>query len=387
MNSSTLCLPSFSVGQDCYQEIAAMTRRYGRTAAVIGGHTALEKARESLIEGIEGSDIELLGFWEYGGDSTYENGDALIADPSIANADMIFGVGGGRALDTCKYVADKLDKPLFNFPTLGSNCAAVTAISVIYNPDGTFREYYYPKLAVHTFINTDIVADSPENLLWAGIGDALSKEAEAVFTSKDQKLAHTPSMGVQLSKICTDPLLEYGKQALEECRSKQAGEALEQVVLDIIISTGLVSNMVSKVPEYYYNSSLAHMVYYAATVTEHGHAHLHGEVVSLGVLCLLAYQQDWEEYDRIARFNASIGLPVTFEDIEISPDEFEKMADKAATTVEWGMRPEGFEKEDFIAMLELADEKGRAFKEQLQNEHPGEFTFEPAYTGCSAALL
>ena len=88
---------------------------------------------------------------------------------------MIFAVGGGRACDTCKYVANEMDKPLFCFPTVASNCASVTAISVIYNPDGSFREYYYPKNANHTFIESSIIADSPEELLWAGIGDALSK--------------------------------------------------------------------------------------------------------------------------------------------------------------------------------------------------------------------
>jgi len=43
--------------------------------------------------------------------------------------------------------------------------------------------------------------------------------------------------------------------------------------------------MMSTVDSYYYNSTLAHCVYYGSTVTEHGHHHLHGEVVSLGVLC------------------------------------------------------------------------------------------------------
>lgn len=170
-----LYLPSYSIGPDCYKEIPHVTRFFGKTAAVIGGKTAMAKAKKAMIDGVAGSDVKLLDFIEYGGDSTYENGDALIANPTVRDADMIFAVGGGRACDTGKYVADKLDKPLFTFPTVASNCASVTAISVIYNPDGSFREYYYPKLANHCFINSAVIADSPEQLLWAGIGDALSK--------------------------------------------------------------------------------------------------------------------------------------------------------------------------------------------------------------------
>ena len=358
----TVCLPQYSVGDDCYNEIGYYARYYGKRAVVIGGVTAMSKAKQALLDGIKGSDIEIVDFIPYGGNSTYENGDALIANDKVKNADIIFGVGGGRAVDTCKYVADKLDKPLFTFPTLGSNCAAVTAICVIYNQDGSLREYYYPKLAEHTFINTAVIADSPYELLWAGIGDALSKECEAVFSSRDAKLTHTPLMGVQLSKICTEPLLKYGKEALESCKAKKSSEALEQVVLDIIISTGLVSNMVTKMPDYYYNSSLAHIVYYGATVAKNGHKHLHGEIVSLGVLCLLAYDKQYELRDRIMAFNYENGLPVCFDDIEIDEDEFETMMDLAENTTEWNFRNKSITREDYIKTMKEQNAAGRAYK-------------------------
>ena len=82
--------------------------------------------------------------------------------------------------------------------------------------------------------------------------------------------------------------------------------------------------MMSTVDSYYYNSTLAHCVYYGSTVTEHGHHHLHGEVVSLGVLCLLEFEKDDSEVERIMEFNSSIGLPVCFDDVEIDESEFEK---------------------------------------------------------------
>ena len=199
MSYYSVNLPSYTIGEGCYKEIPHTTRFYGKTAVVIGGKIAMSKAKDKILEGIKDSDVEILDFIWYGGDSTYENGNALIDMDVVKKADMIFAVGGGRACDTCKYVANEMDKPLFCFPTVASNCASVTAISVIYNPDGSFREYYYPKNANHTFIESSIIADSPEELLWAGIGDALSKECEAVFASKEDELSHTPMMGVQLS--------------------------------------------------------------------------------------------------------------------------------------------------------------------------------------------
>lgn len=89
-----LYLPSYSIGPDCYKEIPHVTRFFGKTAAVIGGKTAMAKAKKAMIDGVAGSDVKLLDFIEYGGDSTYENGDALIANPTVRDADMIFAVGG-----------------------------------------------------------------------------------------------------------------------------------------------------------------------------------------------------------------------------------------------------------------------------------------------------
>lgn len=364
-NSYSVALPQYSIGADCYNKIGYFARYYGKKAVVIGGETAMAKAKDALLEGIKDSDIEILDFVWYGGNSTYENGDKLIANPTVQEADIIFGVGGGRACDTCKYVADKMDKPLFTFPTVASNCAAVTAICVIYNPDGSLREYYYPKLAEHTFINTKIIAESPYEMLWAGIGDALSKECEAVFSSRSANLSHTPLMGVQLSKICTEPLLQYGKEALESCKENKDTEALRQVTLDIIVSTGIVSNMVTHMPEYYYNSSLAHCVYYGAAVTDAGEKYRHGVIVSLGVLCLLTYDAQWETRDRIMQFNYDIGLPVCFDDLGIDESEFQAMADKSVTGSEWKFRDSDITLEKFIQSMKDQNADGRAFKEKM----------------------
>lgn len=110
MSKYSIFLPNYSVGTDCYKEIPYLTRRFGKTVAVIGGHTALSKAKPELEAGIAASDIKILDYIWYGGDSTYENIEKLKAMDSVKNADMLFGVGGGRACDTVKTVADMLDK-------------------------------------------------------------------------------------------------------------------------------------------------------------------------------------------------------------------------------------------------------------------------------------
>ncbi len=366
VNYSTTYLPSYSVGADCYREIPQVTRHYGTKAVVIGGKTAMAKAKAALTAALQDSPVEILDFVWYGGNSTYQNVEELKKNPAVVAADMVFGVGGGRAVDTCKVVCDQMDKPLFTFPTIASNCAGCTAISVMYNEDDTFREYFYPKQPpLHCFINTQIIAEAPETLLWAGIGDALSKEYEVQLASRGKTLSHTPLMGVQLSRSCTGPLVEFGAKALEDCRRGRDSEALQEVSLSIIISTGLVSNMTNCPGEYYYNSSLAHCVYYGYTTVPHAAGHLHGEVVAYGVLTLLAYDGQKEELERIMRFNHSIGLPVCLADMDLTPDDLAAIADKAETVLEWSCVPQPADRQRFIdAMLECDAMGRRMFAEK-----------------------
>ena len=167
----TLVLPAFTIGANAYDAIGQVTKPFGKKVVIIGGKTALSKAEKPLLDAIKNTDLEVLGVLWYGDDATYERVDALMAEDAVKNADLIFGVGGGRAIYTCKVVADKVGKPYFAFPTVASNCAPSTAIAVMYNEDKSFAGYYYlPTPPVHTFINMDIIADSPFDLFWAGNG-------------------------------------------------------------------------------------------------------------------------------------------------------------------------------------------------------------------------
>ena len=365
MTSQNIYLPNYSVGEDCYREIPFITRYFGRKAVVIGGKTAMSKAKDALEAGIAGSEVSILGYLWYGGDSNLENVAALRKNPLVHEADMLFGVGGGRACDTVKVLGDLLDKPVFTFPTLASNCASCTNLSVLYNPDGSFQEYYYQKQpACHTFVNTRIIAESPYDLLWAGIGDALSKEYEVTFACREKRLHHLPLLGLGIAKTCTEPLLTLGGQALKDCRENRVSFALEQVALAIIMLTGIVSNCTvhqnqpDPKDDYYYNSSLAHCVYYGCSLLPACEKHLHGEIVSFGVLCQLTYEGRTRERDKILAFNRSIGLPVTMAQIDLTPSDLPVIARKASSVVEWRCAPGRPTEEAFIQAILDADAAG-----------------------------
>lgn len=360
---STTFLPSYTIGPDAYDEIGFVTKFTGKSAAVVGGETALAKTSKRLLAALEKAGIEVTCVEVYGKDATRANVEKILQNPAVQKADMLFGVGGGRAIDTVKAAADLLEKPFYSCPTFASNCAPVSAISVLYREDGALDSYHFTKRCPsHCFIDTTVVLDSPETLFWAGIGDALSKECESAFASRGRALSHTPMLGVQVAAVCEAPLLRYGKEALADFRAGKVTDAFTETVLDIIISTGVASNLLTTAHDWYYNSSLAHCFYNSTMVLPAGHKHLHGETVSFGCLVLKAFEGDEEGLKRLAAFNKSIGLPVTLADLDITSDEdLDKVVERATTLREWTCVPAGVvvTKESFKAAILKADAFGR----------------------------
>ena len=101
---------------------------------------------------------------------------------------------------------------------------------------------------------------------------------------------------------------------------------------DEIISTGYVSNFV----QVDYTTGMAHAMYNGFTIlptTEEYH-HLHGEVVSYGILVMLTADKQYAERDRLLAFNRSIGLPTHLADIHARPEDLPAVTEKALAGID-----------------------------------------------------
>ena len=317
-------LPSYSIGEKSYSKIVDVCDDYGQKVLMIGGKKALQAAEAKIRRAIEGSSLEIIGVEIYGHDCTYATIERLRNLEIYKQADMVFAVGGGKAVDTCKCLCIDDDKPIFSFPTIASNCAATTSVSIMYNEDGTFLEpHFFVRPVMHAFINTEIIAQAPVQYMWAGIGDTYAKYYEATISSRGETLEHYTALGVNISQMCKDPILKYGKKGLEDHDKQIASYELEQMVLSIVVTTGIASLFLTRDFTPDYNSGLAHAIFYALTrypVIEE--KHFHGEVVGFGVLFALLCDGQMEEFQKIFDFNKSIGLPVSIDQIDISEEEF-----------------------------------------------------------------
>ena len=320
-------LPNYSIGDKIYDKIGPVCESYGTKVLVIGGQKALDAVYEKSKRYVdETTGLRIIVKVVYGENCTYETVDKLRALPLYHEADMVFGIGGGKALDTVKCLCIPDDKPVFAFPTIASNCAACTSVSIMYQEDGTFlKPHFFVRPVMHAFIDTEIISRAPSQYMWAGIGDTYAKYYEATISSRGEQLEHFTALGVVTSRMCRDPLLQYGPQALADHKKGRCTYAVEQVVLAIIVTTGIASIFLTKDYTPDYNSGLAHAVFYAMTaypVIEE--KHLHGEVVGFGVLLALLADGQKDEFERIYQLNRALSLPVSLQEIDITEEQWDE---------------------------------------------------------------
>lgn len=97
-----------------------------------------------------------------------------IAERIIAtDIDCVVGMGGGKVLDVCKYASYISKRPFLSIPTTVANDGIASPIAVLKRKDGKPKSLgcFSPQILL---VDTEIVANSPIELVKAGIGDTIS---------------------------------------------------------------------------------------------------------------------------------------------------------------------------------------------------------------------
>lgn len=319
MNNYSTYFTSYSIGTNIYQEVENICKIYGQRIFLLGGKTALEKGEERLRQVLQETSLEIVETAVYGKECTMTQINKWIKHAKDLKVDMIFGMGGGKALDTAKAVAHMLNLPIFTFPTIASTCAATTALSVIYNEEGQFDRFeFFDRSAHHSFIELELIAQAPAKYLRAGMGDTIGKYFECHLASRNDHLEHRSLLGRTISNNCYFPVIEHGVKAYEDCLKHQVSYNLEQVVLANIVTTGMVSVLVIDD----YNCAIAHSVCYGLGIIEgFEEKYLHGDVVAYGVLVQLAVDGKWEELKAVQSFMQKLKMPTTLKEMEVVLDQ------------------------------------------------------------------
>ena len=150
--------------------------------------------------------------------------------------DCLVAVGGGKCVDAGKCVAYRLGIPVVICPSLASNDAPCSALSVIYTPEGVSEAAeFFPASPAIVAVDTRIVAEAPVRYLVAGMGDAMATRYEAKTCFQNPKARSTvgarPTLAAgAIGELCATILFEYGVAGADAVYNSEVNEALERVV-------------------------------------------------------------------------------------------------------------------------------------------------------------
>lgn len=250
----------------------------------------------------------------YGHDCSEVGLDHLRQAVAERQADVIVGVGGGKALDTAKLLAYHCQLPVVTIPTSAATCAAWTALSNVYSEQGAFQ-YDVPLHRAPNLLILDyglIQTASPRTLV-AGIGDALAKWYEASVSSGHSNQTLIVA-AVQQARVLRDILFQKSAAALQSPGS--------QVWRDVVDASVLLAGVIGGLGGAQCRTVAAHAVHNGLTHIPESHQALHGEKVAYGILVQLRLEElvQGNQLAATARqqllaFYAELGLPSRLEDL------------------------------------------------------------------------
>lgn len=295
----------------------------------------------------------------FGGECCMEEIDKHRAQ--LGECDVVYGIGGGKTLDTAKAVSFYEERPVVIVPTAASSDAPCSRLSVVYKANGEFSHYLpLPSNPNMVIMDSEIISKAPARFISAGIGDALATYFEALACEKSQAVTMAGGVSTKsamaLAKLCNDTLLAKGYEAVCAVREGICNEAVEDVIEANTYLSGIGFESGGL--------SAAHAIHNGMTVLEETHKLLHGEKVAFGALTQLMLENRLEdEVEEIARFCKSVGLPTTLSDLgleEVDDRRLLAAAEEACKPDDTMVNmPFEVKPEDIVIAMRKADELGR----------------------------
>ena len=317
-------------GKGLLQAAGPAISRYGQRPLLVGTQRSLQMVRPSLSVALR----------ERGLSQKEAISDKACSEASLARlsqalvehqADLVIGIGGGKALDAAKLLAHQHGLSVVTIPTSAATCAAWTALSNVYLEAGAFQYdvglTYCPNLLL---LDYDIVETAPARTLVAGIGDALAKWYEASVSSGHSQQTLVIA-AVQQARVLRDVLFQKAEAALAQPGSDEWQNVVDATILMAGVTGGLGGAQCRTVA--------AHAVHNGLTHLPQTYSSLHGEKVAYGILVQLRLEEMIQNSQlaisarrQLIQFYQNVGLPLTLQDLglaEVSLEALEQVAEVA----------------------------------------------------------
>ena len=304
--------------------------RKGNRPLILGGDRTLALSQTYLQPILQQLQVAQAS---YGADCCEASLKSLHKAVKEHQADVIIGVGGGKALDTAKLVAHQLQLPVVTIPTSAATCAAWTALSNVYSETGAFL-YDVPlsQCPDLLILDYDLIQTAPQRTLVAGIGDAIAKWYEASVSSGHSEQTLIIS-AVQQARILRDILFQKSAAALPTPGSEVWREVVDATVLLAGVIGGIGGAQCRTVAAHAVHNGLTHIC---------KHDSIHGEKVAYGILVQLRLEEMVQgsqlaaaARQQLLKFYTEVGLPQKLSDLglgNITLSELQTVAEIATSS-------------------------------------------------------
>ena len=249
----------------------------------------------------------------FSGQITYANIEALAGAARSHGADVVAGLGGGKALDAAKSVANRVDGRLVTVPSIASNDAPTSKVIAVYDDHHAMvaveRDGRSPDVVI---VDTALIASAPARFLLCGIGDAIAKkfEAEGCEIGGGVNSHHTRPLvsAIVLADACYRQIRRHAVPALEAVGRRTVTADVEHLVEATVLMSGLGFESGGL--------SIAHAMTRGLMQAPGIAAAPHGLHVAYGLLVQLVLEERDDAFMQdITRFYRQIGLPLSLEDL------------------------------------------------------------------------
>ena len=373
MRKAFICPTKYIQGQDELLNLGYFVKVFGDSALLIAHKDDIQRVKNKLDATAKKFNINFVES-NFKGECSRQEVARLQEIAKNNKCACTIGLGGGKAIDTAKCVAQ--GENLIIVPTIAATDAPTSHSAVLYTPEGEFDDYAYFKQSPSVvLVDTTVIAKAPTRFLVSGMGDALSTyfEARAASSSFTKVNAGLPcgvregkcetaigtNAALALAKLCYETLLKDGVKAKQSCECNLVTQALENIIETNILLSGLGFESGGL--------AAAHAIHDGLTMLEGTHKYFHGEKVAFGTIAQLVLENaPTEEINQVLDFCLEIGLPVCLEDIgvdSITEEEAIAVAEKACIPEEsiYAM-PFPIDIESVAAAIITADKIGKTYK-------------------------